>query len=269
MINMYKEWRQLTLSQFWGKKNIEGIMRAICEELQEVYEIQQQLRTLMDIDTQEGVNLDNIGDIVCLSREDAQKILKKDEAFEMTDKLYRSVLRYMIAMHGSSATYYDIVNGIKLIWNVDSVTYTEDRSRPATVLLKLPAATLDDADPAVDRILSVKPAGVAVYYTVQYKDQVDQDTLEQVRFQNLEMTTGFRFWNGLYLDGTWLLDGKYKLNGNVVPMTVDVSYGASAAKIENSVSGEVILKKNLWYLDGAEMLDGSRLINASITKEVL
>lgn len=62
MINMYKEWRQLTLSQFWGKKNIEGIMRAICEELQEVYEIQQQLRTLMDIDTQEGVNLDNIGE---------------------------------------------------------------------------------------------------------------------------------------------------------------------------------------------------------------
>lgn len=110
MINMYKEWRQLTLSQFWGKKNIEGIMRAICEELQEVYEIQQQLRTLMDIDTQEGVNLDNIGDIVCLSREDAQKILKKDEAFEMTDKLYRSVLRYMIAMHGSSATYYGFLH---------------------------------------------------------------------------------------------------------------------------------------------------------------
>ena len=60
MIDMYEEWKQLTLSQFWGKKKIEGIMRAISEELQEVFEIQQQLRTLTNIDTQEGVNLDNI-----------------------------------------------------------------------------------------------------------------------------------------------------------------------------------------------------------------
>ena len=79
---MYEEWKQLTLSQFWGKKKIEGIMRAISEELQEVFEIQQQLRTLTNIDTQEGVNLDNIGDIVCLSREDAQKILRKDKSFD-------------------------------------------------------------------------------------------------------------------------------------------------------------------------------------------
>ena len=39
MIDMYEEWKQLTLSQFWGKKKIEGIMRAISEELQEVFEI--------------------------------------------------------------------------------------------------------------------------------------------------------------------------------------------------------------------------------------
>ena len=66
MIDMYEEWKQLTLSQFWGKQKIEGIMRAISEELQEVYEIQQQLRTLTNIDIQEGVNLDNIGDKISL-----------------------------------------------------------------------------------------------------------------------------------------------------------------------------------------------------------
>ena len=52
-------------------------------------------------------------------------------------------------------------------------------------------------------------------------------------------------------------------------MRVDISHGAVTAKTENVVAGEVVLKKNLWYLDGAELLDGSRLLNASITKEVL
>ena len=120
-MNAYDEWKQLTLSQFWGKRILGGIMRAICEELQEVYEIQQQLRTLTNIDTQEGVNLDHIGDIVCVSREDAQEILLKDESFEMTDELYRNVLKFMIALHGSSATYYDIIDGIWLIWNLENV----------------------------------------------------------------------------------------------------------------------------------------------------
>jgi len=269
LIDMYEEWKQLTLSQFWGKQKIEGIMRAISEELQEVYEIQQQLRTLTNIDIQEGVNLDNIGDIVCLSREDAQKILRKDKSFEMTDELYRKVLKYMIAVHGSAATYYDIVNGIKLIWNLDNVTYVEDRERPATVLLKFPEFSMDDEDPTVDRILLIRAAGVAVYYSVQYSGDVSQKVLEQIEFPHLTLTTGYRFWHGLYLDGTCLLDGRYRLTGNSVPMQIDISHGAVPARIENEITGGVVLKKNLYYLNGSELLDGSRLLNASITEEVL
>lgn len=45
-------------------------------------------------------------------------------------------------------------------------------------------------------------------------------------------------------------------------MRVDISHGAVTAKTENVVASEVVLKKNLWYLDGAELLDGSRLLNA-------
>lgn len=85
----------------------------------------------------------------------------------------------------------------------------------------------------------------------------------------MEITSKFQFWSGLYLDGSWLLDGKNKLTGIAVPMRVDISHGAVTAKTENVVASEVVLKKNLWYLDGAELLDGSRLLNASITKEVL
>lgn len=152
----YDEWKKLTLSQFWSKKILNGIIRSISEELQEVYDIQQQLRSLTNIDVQQGVNLDNIGDIVCVSREKAQEILLKDEQFEMTDDLYRNVLKFMIALHGSSATYYDIINGIRLIWDVDNVTYSEDRAHPASYTLDLGERDPDDDKTANSRTLTIR-----------------------------------------------------------------------------------------------------------------
>ena len=66
-----------------------------------------------------------------------------------------------------------------------------------------------------------------------------------------------------------MLDGRYRLTGNSVPMQIDISHGAVPARIENEITGGVVLKKNLYYLNGSELLDGSRLLNASITEEVL
>lgn len=269
MSDLFPEWKRLTLSQFLGKKKLEGIMRAICEELQEVYDIQRQFCSLTNIDAQEGVNLDNIGDIVCLSREDAQKILRKDKSFEMTDALYRNVLKYAIMMHGSNATYYDIMNSIGLIWNLDNVTYYEDRSRPATILLKLPLISLDDVDFSMDRVLSIRPAGVATYYISRYSEILDQSQLEKAYLSKLVLKSTVKFFPGLYLDGSWTLNGNNTLTGNVIPMNVEVSIGPVKNKIENTVSASVVLKKNLWYLDGARLLDGSKLLNAAIAKEDL
>ena len=165
---VYDDWKNLTLSQFWGKRVLDGIIRAISEELQEVFDILQQIRTLTDIDKQEGVNLDNIGDIVCVTREDAREVLLKDEAFEMTDELYRKVLKFMIAMHNSSATYYDIANGLRLIWSLEDVRYSEDRERPASYTLDLGERDPDDDKVVRSRTLTILAAGVNARYLIRW-----------------------------------------------------------------------------------------------------
>ncbi|MEH2960063.1 putative phage tail protein [Candidatus Merdisoma sp. JLR.KK006] len=51
----------------------------------------------------------------------------------------------------------------------------------------------------------------------------------------------------------------------------DMALDTTFEVIENSEFGEnfVIIKKDLWYLDGTELLDGSRLLDAEIRKESL
>lgn len=212
---IYEEWKKATLSQFWGKKILGGIIRAISEELQEVYTIQQQLRSLTDIDAQEGVNLDNIGDIVCLGREDAQEILLKDEAFEMTDELYRKVLKFMIALHSSSATYYDIINGIKLIWNLADVSYSEDRNRPATYILNLGEREIDE-DSAVDaRTLTIRAAGVKALYRIAWMLRICH-TEWRTRVALVKYEASILFFGGVRkIDGSLQLNGTYRLDAAV------------------------------------------------------
>lgn len=220
-MNAYDEWKQLTLSQFWGKRILGGIMRAICEELQEVYEIQQQLRTLTNIDTQEGVNLDHIGDIVCVSREDAQEILLKDESFEMTDELYRNVLKFMIALHGSSATYYDIIDGIRLIWNLENVKYLEKRDQPASYTLDLGERRPSDDNAANSRTLTIKAAGVKVRYIIRWlmeaSHQEWRTKVQKVIYENkIPIFGGVRRLDGsLQLDGSYQLDAAIDGNGAI------------------------------------------------------
>ena len=92
---------------------------------------------LLNIDAQEGVNLDHIGEIVSLSRTEAHEFIVTNEEFEMTDELYRKMLRYKILLNNSNATYYDIMEGVSIIWDTDNVIYREDPSRPATIFLDL------------------------------------------------------------------------------------------------------------------------------------
>lgn len=255
--------------QFQEKENIEILIKALAMQMDEVEAVLEDVNALTNLETANGINLDYVGDILNLSRKAATEIVRKAESVSLPDELYRKILRYQKLKTSSECTYEDILAAISAVWNADNVTYVEDPARPATVLLKLPDTSLDSDDPAIGRILSIKAAGVAVYYSVNYLEEISQRELEKMYFPLMEITSKFQFWSGLYLDGSWLLDGKNKLTGIAVPMLVNISHGAVTAKTENVVASEVVLKKNLWYLDGAELLDGSRLLNASITKEVL
>ena len=213
MMNMYEEWKELTLSQFWDKKILGAIILAISEELQEVYEIQQQIRTLTDLDLQQGVNLDHNGDIVCTSREDAQEILLKDESFEMTDELYRKVLKFMISLHSSSATYYDIIDGIRLIWNLENVKYSEDRSRPATYILDLGEQNIDDDLVNSSRTMTIKAAGVKVVHLIKWIIKIMHEWKTRVSLVEYGMHATF-YGNVRRIDGSLQLNGSYQLNAS-------------------------------------------------------
>lgn len=314
-------WMRDIPQQFQGQPNIEILVKAFSKQMDKVNQVLDDINSKTDLDNAYEVNLDNVGDILCMTRKDATEIVRKAETASLPDSLYRQVLRYQKLKASSECTYEDIMGAISLLWDTNKIQYTEKPERPATVLLELPEVSVDTTDPAAGRILSIKSAGVAVYYVVGFHVEINFQALEKVFFSKLEITSEFQFWRVLYLDGTWQLDGKYKLNGVTVPLGFGIDYGAYKARINEEVAldnmamvvkeqitekvdahvllfvtseeinesfmeslkmivdvlngniekidAAVILKKNVWYLDGSVLLDGSKQLNASITKEVL
>lgn len=215
-MNILDEWLELTLSQFYGKPILGGVVKAMSEVLQDVYEEQQELRKLLDIDIMEGANLDNIGDIVCLSRGDARKIFRRGEGFELTDELYRKALKYKTILNNSSATYYDIIRGIDLIWNTSDVLYREERDRPATYILDLMNQNIDDDNALSSRTTTIKAGGVKVLFIVTWL-LVFAHSYWKVRTvgNGTEMVIRFFEENVRKLDGSWKLDGSFRLDAAV------------------------------------------------------
>lgn len=74
----------------------------------------------------------------------------------------------------------------------------------------------------------------------------------------------------LYLDGTWELSGHYRLSGYQIDQLMDLYPVTIKAITETKVSVQIEtildVKKDLWYLDGTECLDGKRSLSANITQ---
>lgn len=72
----------------------------------------------------------------------------------------------------------------------------------------------------------------------------------------------------LHLDGSWLLDGTYELNGSKADGEVDLYPATLGIATEVSAEPELevrlTVERDLWYLDGAVILDGSRILDAEI-----
>lgn len=284
--SLYDEWKRLTLSQFYGKKILMGIARAAAEILEQVYEEQQELRTLLDIDAQEGVNLDHLGEIVSINRTEAHEFIVTNEEFEMTDELYRKMLRYKILLNNSNATYYDIMEGVNIIWDTDNVIYRETPERPATIFLDLKTVNVDGIDPGIGRILAIKPAGVGLLYYVNYLVDVDISSLERANVPSIAVTAEFPFWRSDHwiLNGFWRLDGKRDLDGINRPLPMWMLLTAYPIKNRESFSisfdptirvGSVSERSHVsvvmtsefyywgWVLDGFWKLNGRRFLTSA------
>lgn len=346
-MDILNKWIDDLPHQFQGKPRIESLLNVFSKQIEELYDVYNQLDMETDLDTAIGKNLDRVGDIMNLSRKDAHLIVRAAENAEITDSLYRQVLRYKAIVNSCDCTYYDIMDSINLLWNTDNIEYVESEDRPATVLLTMPTVSLDSIDPAVGRILTLKPAGVAMVYTVGYWADFLLMNYERFLFNNLRLHWKLLFYQFAFgdrvrrLDGTWLLDGSVLLSSFTIDVPVIIKYSgivldwperigmntAITAKVqgiekaesdsctvrakvneiqpvnaldgtweldgsrllnstlwafENAVSmatairyadeiksAYLITRKNIWYLDGSNLLDGSRYLNAIEYKEVL
>ncbi|HBE9436102.1 phage-like element pbsx protein xkdT [Clostridioides difficile] len=75
-----------------------------------------------------------------------------------------------------------------------------------------------------------------------------------------------------FLDGMWLLNGSKNLSSYILyhePINLNMKNKLFIKESEVFTNLKVIIKKNLYYLNGIEMLNGNKLLNAELREEVL
>lgn len=238
-------WLQDMPQQFQGLPRIEALITAFARQLQEIQNVVDDLEKLTDIDTATGQNLDMVGNIVSLTRKEATSIIRQASDDVLTDDMYRKALRYKLLKNSSECTYEDIMKAVSLLWDTSSISYKEPEDRPATVLLSLPAVSLDAIDPAVGRVLAIKAAGVWISYTVSYWDAIPFYQYEKFLIPGIRLALELLFYEFRSgelkrFDGKWLLDGSVILNhvsyARRIPMQMSISMGQAHCSEKISVS---------------------------------
>lgn len=244
-----KNWMNDIPQQFLNKKNIEVLIKAFARQMDELYQVHEDLRLSTTLEKATGQSLLYIGDILSTSLKEAQEILMLADNTEITDERYRKVLQYKTLQNNCECTYDDIMESISLLWNTDNIRYKEDPEHPATIYIVLPEVDVDGIDPAVGRVLAIKPAGISVIYAVAYHTKVNIAEKEKITLPKVIVTA---------------------------PLSVNETGTVPEMKIQTEINNKEIvaasmitLSKNIWYLDGSKLLDGSMTLDAEKTEEVL
>ena len=197
--------------QFQEKKNIEVLIRAFSRQMQEIREVFESMNERTSIESATGINLDLVGSNVSLSRTDAHEILWKNKGLEISDEVYRNVLKYGILQNTSDCTYADIVQGIKLLWGSYDLRYREDESMPATYILDFGRSSIDDATLLERRTMTIRSAGVRVLFYITFFSAFRTENVISIRRVisrlKIDHFPDIRTW-----DGSWTLNGMYKLD---------------------------------------------------------
>lgn len=77
------------------------------------------------------------------------------------------------------------------------------------------------------------------------------------------------YWNVRRLNGTWLLDGSHDLGVLRKPDTYGLIVEFGNTGIREITSGDVVIKKDLWLLNGSYQLNGTRILDAIRREEEL
>lgn len=169
------EWLRDMPQQFLGKHNIEVLVSAFAKQLQELDWLYKDLVSITDIDVATGQNLDYVGTIIPLTRKEAGELAGINvEDPVISDERYRQFLRYQNLVNTNECTYYDLMNGLALLWDVSPIYYIEDPDMPATIILTMPFMKPGGEVVTVGEVPMVKPGGVRIefQYLVRYSVEV-------------------------------------------------------------------------------------------------
>lgn len=168
MVDFTEKLRGDLIEQFKGQPNTDVLVSAIGRQLDEVAEFFEDLVRMRTIETAVGNQLDGIGDIVCLSREECAKYAGMFPSGSIGDEEYRALLKSKIIINTNDTTYYGIVRSIRSLYGAYPIYYSEDPNFPATIIFELDAAAGGNIAP-LGFIPPVKAGGVAILwqYTIR------------------------------------------------------------------------------------------------------
>ena len=179
------------VTQFQDQPNIDVLVEAVQNQLQDVCVFYEQLRDLRSIDTAQGAQLDGIGEIAVLSRADAGEMASyKEPTFVMEDEEYRRYLLFKIWKNTNSCTYKDIQTAFRMFWD-KPLYYSEYPNQkfpeesypgqypqlPATMVFESSVCSPDDNVAQLFDLPFIKAAGVAVIIIAYTEAEEMQYTL--------------------------------------------------------------------------------------------
>lgn len=168
------KWLQDIPQQFQGKRNIEVIISAFAKQLQELEQVFEDLNTKTDLETATGLNLDMVGTIIPLSRKEAGELAGVGVTDPViSDERYRQFLKYKNLVNTNRCTYYDLMTGLQLLWDVQPVYYIEDPDMPATIILTMPFLKPGGEVVRLGEVPMIRPGGVRIEFQYQIKVVVE------------------------------------------------------------------------------------------------
>lgn len=149
--------------QFKHKHNIEVLIRAFAEELEEVEKAFQELETLRSIRTAFGKQLDGIGEIVNLTRAESTAYAGVVDFDVLDDERYRLFLMYRALRNANACTYPELMEICRLLYNAKLLYYKEFDDHPAHFQVMV-GAKFDEwmLKMLNNSNLTIKPGGVSV-----------------------------------------------------------------------------------------------------------
>lgn len=246
------KWIEDLPQQFQGKEYIETLISAFAKQIEELYGVFEQLDAETDIDTAIGTNLDMVGTIIPLSRKEAGILAGINvEESVISDDRYRQFLRYQSLVNTNECTYYDLMDGLALLWDVSPIYYIEDPDMPATIILTMPFLKPGGEVVRLGEVPMVKPAGVRIEF--EYRIKIVVETLIQWICATY----------GLLICGTFKCGEKPRPGslGNIMYVETNLDIAAITNVFDTTLSGTVRIGGKLYNSTTGEILtDGVEII---------